>query len=113
MKKVLALAACLLVVGCVSSTLINSVPPGAKVYLDGQYMGVAPVTQKDAAVLGSSKTVVLKLDGYHDRTGTIRKEELQVGPLIAGIFLTIPLLWVMGYPAQYIFELEEESVPGN
>jgi hypothetical protein len=30
--------------------------------------------------------------------------------LVAGIFLIIPLLWVMGYPAQYTFELEEEDL---
>jgi hypothetical protein len=76
------------------------------VYIDGRYVGETPVTQKDSAVLGSSKTVVLKKDGYRDQLGTIRKEELAVGPLVAGIFFTIPLLWVLGYPDQYVFELE-------
>jgi hypothetical protein len=110
-KKTVAvvLSSSLLLSGCASSTLINSVPPGAKVYIDGQYLGHAPATQKDTAILGSSKTVVLKLEGYRDRTGTIRKDEIQAGPLVAGIFLTIPLLWMMGYPAQYTFELEEED----
>ena len=93
---------------CVSSTVITSIPDHAKVYVDGQLMGKAPVTHKDTAILGSSKTVVLKLDGYHNTVGTIRKEEIQAGPLVAGILFIIPLLWLMGYPSQYIFELEPE-----
>jgi hypothetical protein len=93
---------------CASSTLIKSVPSGAKVYIDGQYRGNAPVTHRDTAVLGSSKAVVLKCKGYRDITGTIRKEELAVGPLIGAIFVAVPILWVLGYPDEYTFELEPE-----
>ena len=70
------------VTGCASSTLIRSVPPGAKVYVDGQYLGQSPVTHRDSAPLWTTKTVTLKLDGYGDQSGTIRKENLRVGPLI-------------------------------
>jgi len=103
------LSSSLLLSGCASATLINSVPPGAKVYIDGQYLGQAPVTQKDTAILGSSKGVVLKKEGYRDCSGTIRKDEIQAGPLVAGLMVYIPLLWMMGYPAQYTFELEKLS----
>jgi len=97
--------------GCVTSTLITSIPEGAKVYVDGQFLGKTPATQRDSAILGSSKTVVVKLDGYHPTVGTIRKEELNQGALIAGIFLLIPLLWVMGYPSKYVYELEPLPPP--
>ncbi len=103
----LVLSFSVLLSGCASSTLINSIPPGAKVYVDGQYLGHAPVKQKDAAILGSFKDVVLKKDGYRDQSGTIRKDEIRFLPLIAGIWLIIPWLWVTGYPDQYTFELEE------
>lgn len=101
----------LLTAACASSTLIHSIPPGAKVYVDGQYLGRAPVTQKDTAPLGTAKTVPLKLEGYKDRVGTIRKEELKIGPLIGGLFALVPLLWVTGYPDQYTFELERSEAP--
>ena len=99
--------------GCASSTMIRSIPDGAKVYVDGQYRGRAPVIQKDTAFSGSAKNVALKLDGYATKTGTIRKEETDVIRLVAGIFLLLPLLWMMKYPDQYIFELERipEVVP--
>jgi len=112
MKQVVcvALIFALTSAGCASSTVISSIPPGAKVYVDGQYLGRAPVTQKDTALLGSTKTVILKLKDHSPTVGAIRKEELKVGPLIGGIFLLIPLLWVTGYPSQYIFELESDTV---
>ena len=95
--------------GCSSSTVIKSAPAGAKVYLDGQYRGRAPVTQRDTALLGSSKIVVLKCEGYRDATGRIRKDELRVGTLIGAILVLVPVLWVLGYPAEYTFELEPET----
>ena len=112
MKQVVSVVAIvvLLSTGCASSTMINSIPPGAKVYIDGQYLGRSPVTQKDTALLGSSKTVTLKLKGYSDRVGTIRKDELKVGPLIGGLFVLVPFLWVTGYPSQYTFELDQAQV---
>ena len=97
-----------LVQGCASSTMITSIPDGAKVYVDGQLIGRAPVTQKDTAILGIAKTVMLKLDGYRTTTGTIRKEELDPGALVAGLLVIIPLLWITRYPSQYLFELEPE-----
>jgi len=96
---------------CASSTVINSVPPGAKVYVNGHYLGDAPVTQTDTAVLGTWKNVVLKKEGYKDQTGTIAKEELAIGPAIAGVFLWVPLIWALGYPEQYTFDLEPEQLP--
>jgi len=95
----------LLLQACASSTLITSMPEGAVVYVDGQRLGEAPVTVKDTALAGAAKTVVLKRDGYHNATGTIRKEETNAGRIVSCI-LVIPCLWVLGYPDQYVFELE-------
>lgn len=104
----LSLAASLLG-GCASTTRINSVPPGARVFVDGQYLGRAPVTHEDSGPLWTSKPVMLKLDGYEDQSGMIRKEELRVGPLIGGTLVLVPFLWLTGYPDEYTFELERDQ----
>lgn len=52
--------------------------------------------------------MVLKHDGYRDQVGTIRKDELKIMPLVAGLIVLVPLLWVTGYPAEYYFILEKE-----
>ena len=93
---------------CASATTIRSVPSGAKVFLDGQYIGDTPVVYEDHEIAGSSKKVVLKHDGYRDQVGTIRKEELKIFPLVAGLIVLIPLFWVTGYAEEYHFTLEKE-----
>ena len=107
-KKVIVLvtAICFLV-GCSSSTMIKSNPPAAKLYLDGQYKCETPCTHKDTAAAGSSKTVLLKKEGYKDTTGLIKKEELAVGPLIGGILVLFPFIWILKYPSEYTFEMEK------
>jgi hypothetical protein len=109
MKRVLAAVTVIpFLAACASSTTIRSHLSGAKVYVDGEYLGETPVVQEDAAIAGTSKKVVLKREGYHDQVGTIRKEELKIFPLVAGLIVLIPLLWVTGYPDEYNFILEKE-----
>ncbi len=105
---VLVTAICFLV-GCSSTTMIKSNPPGAKLYLDGQYKCETPCTHSDSAASGTSKTVLLKKEGYKDFTGTIKKEKTEVAPIIGGIFLLFPFIWMLGYPEEYNFAMEVQK----
>lgn len=108
MRKLIALAmAFFFLLGCASSTLIKSNPPGAKLYLDGQVQGETPYTYSDKAAAGTTRTVTLKYEGYKDFNGTIKREQLSVGALIGGIFLLVPFIWILEYPPQYNFEMEK------
>ena len=108
MRKLIALAmAFFFLFGCASSTLIKSNPPGAKLYLDGQDLGETPYTYSDKAAAGTMRTVKLKKEGYKDFNGTIKREKLSVGALIGGIFLLVPLIWILEYPPEYNFEMEK------
>jgi len=108
MRKLIAMAMALFFLfGCASSTLIKSNPPGAKLSLDGQVQGETPYTYSDQAIAGTMRTVTLKKEGYKDFSGTIKREKLSVGALIGGIFLLVPLLWVLEYPPEYNFEMEK------
>jgi hypothetical protein len=109
MKRTLAMLTLIpFLVACASATTIRSSPSGAKVFLEGQYIGDTPVVHEDMDIAGSNKKVVLKHDGYRDQVGTIRKEEFKIFPLVAGLIVLIPLLWVTGYPEEYHFILEKE-----
>ncbi|MCE5297573.1 MAG: PEGA domain-containing protein [Methanoregulaceae archaeon] len=48
---------------------ITSTPPGAEVILDGQTIGVTPLTLPD--VSGGQHSIVLKMEGYNDYTENI------------------------------------------
>jgi hypothetical protein len=109
MKRTLAMITLIpFLAACASATTIRSDPSGAKVYLDGQYIGETPVVHEDMDIAGTNKKVVLKHDGYRDQVGTIRKEDLKILPLITGLFVVVPLLWVTGYQEEYHFILERE-----
>jgi len=108
MKKIIALMTVFFFLfGCASATLIKSNPPGAKLYLDGQFKGETPYTYSDKAAAGTMRTVTLKKEEYKDFTGNIKREQLSVPAVIGGIFFLIPLIWVLEYPSQYTFEMEK------
>ena len=49
---------------CSSTTMIHSMPEGAKVYLNDEFKGVTPYKHVDSAVLGTTTLMVLKREGY-------------------------------------------------
>jgi len=105
-RLVAALATVTTFAACVSSTTIASNPQGARLFLNGAPVGVTPYTMSDTKITGSATTVHLELPGYAPVDAMIvRSEELDAGALIAGIFLLVPLLWVLGYQPVHVFEL--------
>jgi PEGA domain len=93
--------------GCASSTVLQSQPPGARVLLNGQPVGNTPYTMTDSRIVGSSTQVRLEAPGYQPLDATIsRSEELDILPLIGGIFLLVPLLWVMKYQPTHLYQLQ-------
>jgi hypothetical protein len=107
MKKVTALTMVFFfLVGCASTTLIKSNPPGAKLQVDGQVVGETPHFYTDKAAAGTVKTVTLKKQGYKDFNGYIEQEKLSVPALIGGIFLLVPFVWILEYPSRYSFRME-------
>jgi hypothetical protein len=99
---------------CASSTVIQSNPPGAKVFLDGEYAGTTPYTMSDTKIVGSATSVRLEYPGYQTHQASIkRNEEFSVGACIGGVFLLVPFLWIMGYKGSHTYELQAGGAPGQ
>jgi hypothetical protein len=98
---------CLLFTGCGSTTLIKSIPEGAKVFIDGEPVGVTPYQHYDTKIIGSHTDIRLIMDGYENLdTWITRDEDLDVGALVGGIlFPPIPFLWMMKYKPQHTYEM--------
>ncbi len=91
---------------CSSSTVIRSNPSGAKVFLDGAYVGTTPYTLSDRKIVSSSTSVRLEYPGFAPMQTTIsRSEEFSVLACIGGIFLLVPFLWIMDYKPDHTYEL--------
>ncbi len=89
--------------GCSSTTIIQTEPTGASVYLNEKHVGTSPYEMKDKKITASCTNLKLKMPGYKTSYHTICKDEqLNPGALIGGIFLFIPYLWILEYyPVHY------------
>lgn len=100
---------------CASTTMIQSQPTGAKVYLNGEPVGVTPYAMTDTKIVGTTTMVRLEYPGYEPLNGVIaRNEELDVGACIGGFFVLVPWLWIMRYKPVHVFELHPAGAyPGG
>ncbi len=102
----LILATSILLSSCVSTTLIQSVPPGASVKIDGETKGTTPYAYSDSKIVFSNTSVVLEKEGYHPFSIIIqRNEEPNVGAIIGGFFIWPIWLWALDYKPMRTYEL--------
>ncbi len=110
----LALAGLILLESCASSTLIQSSPTGAKLYLNNSLVGTTPYNHSDTKIVGSTTDVRLEKEGYQPFTTTFsRSERADAGAIIGGLFLLFPFLWTMKYDPSRTYELTPASGSGN
>lgn len=101
------LAAAVLLSSCLSTTMIRSVPDGARVYINGEPVGITPCEYGDTRIVGCTNKVMLEKEGYETLyTSFSRDEEVDVGAIIAGFFVWVPFLWTMKYKPFHIYELK-------
>jgi len=109
----LALAAFILLESCASSTVIQSNPAGAKLYLNSAYAGTTPYTHTDTKIVGTTTFVRLEKEGYEPlNTSFSRSEQADVGAIIGGVFLLFPFLWTMKYNPSRIYEFTSPNTVG-
>ncbi|HVV17510.1 MAG TPA: PEGA domain-containing protein [Polyangia bacterium] len=98
--------------GCASSTVLQSQPPGARVFLNNVPVGTTPYTMTDYNTVGTATAVRLEYPGYQPlNTYIVRNEELDALALIGGLFLLVPFLWVLRYNPSHYYQLQP-AVPG-
>jgi hypothetical protein len=106
----LFIAISILFSSCASTTLIDSVPSGADLYLDGEYAGVTPHYMTDTKLMGTCTTVRIEKENYHGYYGTIcRTEDVDPGAIIGGIFFFFPYFWAMKYKPTHYYSLQLKS----
>lgn len=106
----LALTSTLLFPSCASTTMIDSYPSNAKIYMNGENVGTTPYKHRDTKIVGSSNQVRIEKEGYKTYNTTFSKnEEIAVGPLIGGVFVLVPYLWIMKYKKARLYDLTPKS----
>lgn len=99
---------------CSSSTVIQTNVPGARVYLDGAYVGTTPYVMSDTKIVGSTTQVRIEAPGYQPVNAIItRSEDFSVGACIGGVLVLVPFLWIMGYNPSHTYLMEPATgAPG-
>ena len=93
--------------GCASSTVLQSQPTGAHVFLNNVPVGTTPYTMTDQNIVGTTTQVRLEYPGYQPlNTYIIRNEELDPLALIGGLLVLVPLLWIMKYTDVHYYQLQ-------
>ncbi|MDO9340837.1 MAG: PEGA domain-containing protein [Bacteroidales bacterium] len=97
----------ILISGCASTTLFQTSPSFASVYVNGQNVGTTPYKYSDRKAAGASTSIAFKKDGYKDLYINLkRNEQLDMGALISGIFFIYPLIWLKKYNPVHYYDLE-------
>lgn len=105
MRRLTCLILAISLSACASTTVIDSVPSGATLYLNGAKVGVTPYTHTDTKVIGDINTVLLKKEGYQDYSTAFSRTEKANMRAIAGFFVLVPLLWAMDYQPNHTYEM--------
>lgn len=106
----LLLASSVLFSSCSSSTLINSQPAGAKLYVNGQYKGTTPYQYSDTKIVGSVTDLRIEKDGFEPlQIPLVRNEQADAGAIVGGVFLLFPFLWTMKYDPDHTYQLRTLS----
>jgi hypothetical protein len=110
LKPMTAMVCAATLLGCTSSTVIRSNPPGARVFIDGAYVGVTPYEMSDTKIVGSSTSVRLEYPGMAPLNTSIkRSEEFDFLACIGGVFLLVPFLWIMGYKPDHNYDIAAQG----
>jgi hypothetical protein len=112
LSKVIAisLAIVFLFSACSSTTLIDSYPSNAELFLNGEAIGHTPYYMTDTKILGSCTSVKIQKENYKDFYTTICKtEEADPGAIVGGFFFYFPFLWAMKYKPTHFYKLQPGS----
>lgn len=104
----------LILSGCMSSTMIETQPKGAKVFLDNEYVGTSPVVMQDYKFATMSTYVRIEKDGYETiYTDICRDEEIDIGSAIAGFFFYYPWVWIFKYQPVHSYIMKPIEMSNN
>jgi hypothetical protein len=104
------LAIIVLFSSCASTTLIESIPSGSNLYLDGEPVGTTPYLMTDTKILGSCTSVRIEKENYDNYYGSIcRNEDVDAGAIIGGLFFFFPFLWTMKYKPTHFYKLQPKG----
>lgn len=84
--------------GCYTNAIINTEPPGAKVYVQWQYSGLSPVKVKlkDGFIDGTRYYMRVEKPGFKKQE-TVLAQDISAGGIVTDVLLLFPTLFYSAY----------------
>lgn len=109
MKSIVIILSVLILCSCASSTIIKTIPDGARVKQGNELKGITPYEHWDRSTSYASSTFTLQMEGFKDKEVTITKDSFYIHRIFILPVLSWP--WIFGYQPSYFFELEKIEKP--
>ena len=110
MKHLILVAAAWLA-ACSSSTTIRVADPEARIYIDGEYRGMGESRYRDRKLAFTTLDVSIRKDGCEEQDYRIRRNERpDVGAILMGYYLGVPMLWLSQYKEHHNYEFYCEQI---
>ncbi len=92
------IACCVLLAGCSESVMVRTYPPGSKLYVNGEFVGITPVVYTVGSSEFSKQDFSARVDrvGYASADGVLRKRTCP-GRVTGGVF-TLGILFIFKSP---------------
>jgi hypothetical protein len=112
--KHLILAAAALLTACSSATTIRVDDPDARIYIDNEYQGMGETRYADRKMAFTTLDVAVRKDGCEEQNYRIRRNERpDVGAIVFGYYLAVPMLWLSQYKEHHNYEFYCEQIVAN
>jgi hypothetical protein len=100
-----------LMFGCTTSTRFNTKPEGAKIFINGDYIGDSPITLDDTKSLPSRYHVQIRHEGYKELDMYLDKRADYLTMALSAIPYFAPLLfWGYTLDNKYKFDLSSLKI---
>ena len=109
--KHLILCTAALLAACSSETTIRVSDPEARIYIDGEYQGMGKAHYSDRKLAFTRRDISVRKDGCEEQTYRIRRNERpDVGAIVMGYYLGLPMLWLAQYKDHHDYEFYCEQI---
>ena len=99
---------CLTFSGCAGTYTIDSIPPQARVFIDGELRGETPFTDIESGVwIGTKHQVTLTKEGFQPSELILKPTQWVGQRVVLALIFPPAWLWVKTYPEQFTSKLQE------
>jgi len=107
MKLLIGIAAAVVLVGCSSNTRIQVSDPDARIYVNGEYVGTGKGYYSDRKPSFTKQKLTVRKAGCEEERYSLRRNEKpDLGAIVTGYYLYLPILWFLQYKDYHVYEFE-------